>query len=47
LGFRQTDTLIGFLYVGTPKESARFVSRRRPAAFVRDWRPEGVVVSQA
>jgi nitroreductase len=37
LGLGEADRLLGFLYVGTPKEATRAPERRAPEAFVREW----------
>lgn len=39
LGFGVADRLIGFLYVGTPKETARPPTRPTRHSFVREWVP--------
>lgn len=39
LGFDALDRLIGFLYVGTPKERARPSARPPRSRFVREWQP--------
>jgi nitroreductase len=39
LGFGSSDQLIGFLYVGTPREAARPSSRPPRRRFVREWQP--------
>ena len=38
LGFRAPDRLVGFLYLGTPRDSARHVKRPERAAHVREWK---------
>ncbi|EHP41344.1 nitroreductase [Cupriavidus basilensis OR16] len=38
LGLGEEETLLGFLYVGTPKEAVRPASRPAPEGFVREWR---------
>jgi nitroreductase len=40
LGFAATDRLVGFLYVGTPKEAAPLATRPARSRFVREWAPE-------
>ncbi|QRF60507.1 MULTISPECIES: nitroreductase [Variovorax] len=37
LGLGEADRLLGFLYVGTPKEATRAPERRAPESFVREW----------
>lgn len=37
LGFEATDRLVGFLYVGTPKEAEHPATRPARGAFVREW----------
>ncbi len=37
LGFQKPDRLIGFVYLGTPKEPAKPVQRPLRDDFVRDW----------
>lgn len=37
LGLAPQDKLLGFLYVGTPKETVRSVERPAPDGFVREW----------
>jgi nitroreductase len=39
LGFDDSDRLIGFLYVGTPKERAQAAARPPRRRFVREWQP--------
>lgn len=39
LGFGPTDRLVGFLYVGTPKERRGDVPRPPRRRFVREWSP--------
>lgn len=39
LGFDDSDRLIGFLYVGTPKERAQPAARPPRRRFVREWQP--------
>ena len=39
LGFDPLDRMIGFLYVGTPKEAARPAARAPRRRFVREYRP--------
>lgn len=39
LGFETTDLLVGFLYVGTPKETLRPTTRPDRHHFVREWAP--------
>jgi len=43
LGFAATDELIGFLYVGTPKEPAQHVERPARHRFVREWTPDAAL----
>jgi nitroreductase len=43
LGFAATDELIGFLYVGTPKEAAQPVERPARHRFVREWAPDAAL----
>jgi nitroreductase len=40
LGFQPTDRLIGFLYVGTPKEKARPAARPSHRRFLREYQPD-------
>jgi nitroreductase len=37
-GVDETDQLVGFIHVGTPRESARAMSRPDPAEFVIEWK---------
>ncbi len=37
LGLGDEETLVGFLYVGTPREAVRPASRPAPEGFVREW----------
>lgn len=37
LGLGEEETLVGFLYVGTPKDAVRPASRPAPEGFVREW----------
>lgn len=37
LGLQDADRLLGFLYVGTPKEATSAPARHAPDAFVREW----------
>lgn len=39
LGFEESDRLIGFLYVGTPKQRAQAGARPPRRRFVREWQP--------
>lgn len=43
LGFAPTDELIGFLYIGTPKEAAQHVERPARHRFVREWAPNAAL----
>lgn len=41
-GFREQDAIVGFLYVGTPKQPAAAIARPTAETFVREWLgPEG------
>ena len=40
LGLQGTERLLGFLYVGTPKEATQPPERHAPDAFVREWTGE-------
>ncbi len=42
LGLSDTEQLLGFLYVGTPKERWRPVERAKGKRFARDWVPQPV-----
>jgi nitroreductase len=42
LGLLPADRLLGFLYVGTPKEATRAPDRHAPPSFVREWTGEQV-----
>ncbi|WP_198082652.1 nitroreductase [Variovorax sp. E3] len=42
LGLQATERLLGFLYVGTPKEATNAPERNAPDAFVREWTGEAV-----
>jgi nitroreductase len=42
LGLGVQDRLLGFLYMGTPKDRLPAPSRPDPAGFVRDWVPPGL-----
>lgn len=37
LGFRAGDAIVGFLYVGTPKQPAPVMQRPSPEAFASEW----------
>lgn len=37
LGFQEKDTVIGFIYIGTPTDSVRQKPRPEPAKFLRHW----------
>lgn len=37
LGLGDTDHLLGFLYIGTPRHATRVVARSAPRGFVREW----------
>lgn len=39
LGFEPADRLVGFLYVGTPKEKRGEAVRTGPRRFIREWSP--------
>lgn len=41
LGFAPGDSLLGWIYVGTPEGDRPRPSRPAPAAFWRDWTPAG------
>ncbi|MFZ4285089.1 nitroreductase family protein [Variovorax sp. HJSM1_2] len=45
LGFAATDALIGFLYIGTPKEAAPHVERPARQRFVREWAPDASLLN--
>lgn len=40
LGMESSERLLGFLYVGTPKEAVQPPERQAPDAFVREWTGE-------
>ncbi|QNK67578.1 nitroreductase [Variovorax sp. PAMC26660] len=40
LGLQDAERLLGFLYVGTPKEATQAPAREAPDAFVREWTGE-------
>ncbi len=42
LGFEACDKLIGFLYVGTPKDEARRPTRPERQRFVREWQAQAL-----
>lgn len=42
LGLHGSERLLGFLYVGTPKEPTQAPARHAPDAFVREWTGETV-----
>ncbi|MGE0802947.1 MAG: nitroreductase [Lautropia sp.] len=46
LGFEAADRLVGFLYVGTPKDGERAAPRPSRARFVREWRPAHALVAR-
>jgi nitroreductase len=37
-GLEETDQLVGFIHVGTPRDNAPATSRPDPAEFVSEWR---------
>lgn len=37
LGLAETEQLMGFLYIGTPRHATRVVTRSAPRGFVREW----------
>jgi nitroreductase len=41
-GLRESDAIVGFLYVGTPKQPPPAIVRPEPSSFVSEWLgPEG------
>lgn len=44
LGLQDSERLLGFLYVGTPKEPTQVPTRYAPEAFVREWAGEAARV---
>jgi hypothetical protein len=47
LGLQDAERLLGFLYVGTPKEATRAPERHAPTAFVREWTASSSVARHA
>ncbi len=47
LGFAATDRLVGFLYVGTPKDRRPPAARPAPPGFVREWSPARALATAA
>lgn len=47
LGLQDAERLLGFLYVGTPKDATPAPGRDAPGAFVREWTGEAARQGQA